>query len=81
MIVGIRDMFDSVSDYVHSRVSSDGALWILAMDALFLIPLAFAMFFYPLEALLTLAAVLLLTAVAVEAVHVKQTRHFGWRRH
>ena len=81
MIVGMHDMMDSVSGYWHSRVSSEGALWIIAMDALFLIPLIFAVFFYPLEVLLAVAALLLLTAVAVEAVHVKRTHHFGWRRH
>ena len=81
MIVGIHHMVDSLSRYWRSRVSSDGALWILAMDGLCLIPLVFAMFFYPLEVLLAVAALLLLTAVAIEAVQVKRTHHFGWRRH
>jgi hypothetical protein len=81
MIVGMHDMIGSVSHYVESRVSSDGALWILMMDGLFLIPLVFAAFFYPWQVLGAVIAVALVSAVLIEAVHVARTHRFGWRRH
>ena len=80
MIVGMYDMLGAVSRYWESRVSSDGALWIVMMDGLFLIPLVFAAFFYPWPVLIGVVAVLLVTAILIEAVHVARTHEFGWRR-
>ena len=80
MIVGLHDMLGSVSRYWESRVSSDGALWIVMMDALFLIPLVFAAFFYPAQVLAWIGGVLLVTLILIEAVHVARTHRFGWRR-
>jgi hypothetical protein len=79
MIVGMNDMLGSVTHYWDSRVSSDGALWILMMDALFLIPLVFAAFFYPGQVVLWVVGVVVVSAVAIEVLHVARTHHFGWR--
>ena len=80
MIVGMHDMLGSVSRYWESRVSSEGALWIVMMDGLFLIPLVFAAFFYPRAVLIWIGAVLLATAILIEAVHVVRTHRVGWRQ-
>ena len=80
MIVGMHDMLDSIARYWESRVSTDGALWILMMDGLFLIPLVFSVFFYPYAGLVAIGALLLVTAALIEGVHVARTRHFGWSR-
>jgi len=81
MIVGMHDMLDGLSRYWRERVSAEGALWIVMMDGLFLIPLIFAVFFYPRPVMLAIGGVLLLTAVLIEAVHVARTHHVGWHRH
>jgi hypothetical protein len=80
MIVGMHDLLDGVSHYWSERVSADGALWILMMDGLFLIPLVFAVFFYPGPVLLATGGVLLLSLLLIEGVHVVRTHHVGWRR-
>ena len=77
----MHDMLGSISHYWESRVSSDGALWILMMDGLFLIPLVFAAFFYPRQVMVSVGAIVLLSAALIEAVHVARTHHFGWRQH
>ena len=81
MILGMHNMLDSMSSYWRTRVSSDGALWILMMDALFLIPRVFAVFFYPKPLLAMIAGVLLVSGVLIEGVHVARTHHLGWRKH
>lgn len=81
MILGMHNVLDGLSHYWRERVSADGALWILMMDGLFLIPLVFAAFFYPRPVLLAVGGVLLFSALLIEGVHVVRTRHVGWRRH
>lgn len=84
MIVGVHNMLDALSRYWHERVSSDGALWIVFLDGLLLIPLIFAVFFYPKIVLIGVGAVLLLTLAAWELVHYYHTHHVmpdRWYRH
>jgi hypothetical protein len=72
MIVGLHNVVDAVGRYRDEISSSDGGLWILAMDGLLLIPLAMAAFFYPmvaLEAILGVAALSVLGMVLVRAHH------------
>jgi hypothetical protein len=81
MILGMHDMLDAMAHYWETRVSSEGALWIVMMDGLFLIPLIFALFFYPRTVLLGVGAVVLLSLVLLEIVHVARTHRLGgWRR-
>jgi hypothetical protein len=78
MIIGMHDMLESMARYWQSRVSTEGALWILMMDGLFLIPAIFAVFFYPKPMLVAIGGFLVVSAILIEAVHVARTRHFGW---
>jgi uncharacterized membrane protein HdeD (DUF308 family) len=58
--------------------NSDGAWWILALDGILLIPLMFAVFFYPMAVLLAVAAAAILTVgvlVCLRAVQSHRHRH------
>ena len=56
------------------RVSYEGGLTLVWMDGLLLIPLVMAAFFYPVQALLSAGALLLVTFVIYEGVVL-------WKRH
>jgi len=56
------------------RVSYEGGLSLLWMDGLLLIPLMMAAFFYPVGALITAGALLVVTFLVYEGVVV-------WKRH
>ena len=55
-------------------INVNGACWILALDAILLIPLMFAVFFYPVAVLTGVAIVAVLTLAAFGAVRVVQAR-------
>jgi hypothetical protein len=61
--------------YWDDRVSYEGGMSLLYMDGLLLIPLAMAAFFYPLEALIGVGAVLLLSVAAYEGYVLWRRRH------
>ena len=61
--------------YWDERVSYEGGLALLWMDGLLLIPLIMAAFFYPLEALIAVGAVLLISLLAYEGYVVWRKRH------
>jgi hypothetical protein len=63
MILGVHNMVDAVAHYWNDHLTSDGALWILGLDAILLIPLMFAVFFYPVPVAIGVGAALLLAAV------------------
>lgn len=70
----IRALLHSVGDLINS----DGAWWILALDGVLFIPLAFAVFFFPIPVLIGVGAALVLTVAALavmRAVHTYQHRH------
>jgi hypothetical protein len=72
MIVGLHNFVDAFGRLKEEVVSSDGGLWILAMDGLLLIPLFMAAFFYPivaLEALVAIGVVSIVGMVLVRAYH------------
>jgi hypothetical protein len=56
-------------------VSYDGGMSLLMIDGLLLIPLIFAAFFYPLQVLAGVGAVLVLTIAAYECVALWRKRH------
>ena len=58
-------------------VSYDGGLSLLWIDALLLVPLIMAAFFYPVEALLTAGALLLTTFAIYEGVVVWKRYHLS----
>jgi hypothetical protein len=57
-------------EIIHSAddlISNDGAWWILGLNGILLIPAIFAVFFYPVEVLTTVAGLVALTVVALFA--------------
>jgi hypothetical protein len=61
--------------YWDGLVSYDGGVAILMMDALLLIPLIMAAFFYPVEVAIAVGVLLLVTAVAYESYVFWRRRH------
>jgi hypothetical protein len=55
--------------------NTNGAGWILVLDAILLIPLLFAMFFYPMAALAGVAAIVVVTIVPLLVMRVIHARH------
>ena len=78
MVVSLREMFRGMFHYWDEHISADGAWWILALDAVLLIPLMFAVFFYPRGVLIAVGLALLLTLGALglrRAVYSRHHRH------
>ena len=68
----IRAILHSADDLFNSN----GAFWILALDGLLLIPLIFAVFFYPVGVLLGIGIVAALSLAALLVARAVQTnRH------
>ena len=63
MILGVHNMVDALTHYGDEHLSSDGAWWILGLDAILLIPAMFAVFFFPLAVAIGTGAVLVMAAV------------------
>ena len=61
--------------YLGDLVSTEGGLSLLLMDALLLVPLIMAAFFYPLAALIFAAGVAVVTFAAYEG-YVIWSRHY-----
>jgi len=55
-------------------VSYDGGMSLLLMDGLLLVPLIMAAFFYPIQVLIGVGALLVVTLIAYECVAL-------WRKH
>ena len=60
--------------YWDEMVSYDGGMSLLMLNGLLLVPLIFAAFFYPVQVLLLVGALLLVSVAAYEGVHI-------WRKH
>ena len=79
MIFGLHNMTDPVTQYVKEHVTGDGGASILLLDGILLIPLIFAVFFYPVAILTALAVVVVLLVGFVglsRAMH-RHRRHVG----
>lgn len=61
--------------FLDDLVSTEGGLWILMTDALLLVPLVMAAFFYPMEALAVAGALLLVTFLSYEGYVIWKRRH------
>ena len=68
-------MLARLRQYVDERVSYEGGMALLWMDGLLLIPLIMAAFFYPLEALAAVGAVLVVSLMAYEGYLLWRKRH------
>lgn len=62
----IRALLHSADDLFNS----DGAWWILALDSILLIPVIFAVFFYPMAVLIGVGAALVLTVAVMALVRL-----------
>ena len=60
--------------YWDDLVSYDGGMSLLMMDGLLLVPLVMAAFFYPVQVLMAVGALFILSLVVYEGVHI-------WRKH
>lgn len=67
-------MFTLLRRYWKEMVSYDGGMSLLLMDALLLVPLIMAAFFYPIQVLVGVGVALLVALAAFEGVAL-------WRRH
>ena len=81
MILGLHNMIESVEHYWKDHVSADGGLSLLGLDGILLIPVVFAVFFYPMAMLIAIGSVLVLMLVAYEIVHFSRTHHTHWFWH
>ena len=81
MIFGFHNMVESVGRYWQTHISSDGGLAILGLDGILLIPIIFAVFFYPMATLIAVGSVLLLVLAGYEIVHFSKTHHTHWFWH
>jgi len=61
--------------YLDDLVSTEGGMWILMTDALLLVPLVMAAFFYPMAALAVFGALLLVTFLGYEGYVIWKRRH------
>ena len=59
----------------QDNVSYEGGLWLIWMDGLLLIPFVMAAFFYPVQALLAAAALLLVSFAVYESCVIWKRRH------
>jgi hypothetical protein len=67
-------VFTLLRRYWSEMVSYEGGISLLYIDGLILIPVIFAAFFYPIQVLVGVGAVLVLTIAAYECVVL-------WRKH
>jgi hypothetical protein len=61
--------------YWDDLISYDGGMSLLMMDGLLLIPLVFAAFFYPVQVLFLVGALLVVSVAVYEGVHQWKKRH------
>ena len=82
MILGLHNMVDGVEHYWNDHISADGGLSLLGLDGILLIPVAFAVFFYPVMMLTAIGAVLALMLAAYEIVRFSRAHqaHWFWHR-
>ncbi len=77
MILGVHNMVDALSHYTKEHITADGSLWILGLDGILLIPVIFAVFFYPVAMLIGIGSVVALAAIYMVLLHTIQ----GHRHH
>ena len=81
MILGLHHMTEALGHHWQERISADGGLWILALDGILLIPVIFAVFFYPMAVAIGVGVMRVLRAVGWEIRHIARTYHAQWFWH
>jgi hypothetical protein len=74
-VLTLREMLQGLFHYWDEHISKDGAWWILALDSVLLIPLIFAVFFYPMAVVAIVAGAALLTVGAMGLRRMFHARH------
>ena len=79
MILGVHNMVDALSHYTKEHITADGSLWILGLDGILLIPVIFAVFFYPVAMLIGIGAAMALAVLYLGLLNVvhKHRQHVG----
>jgi hypothetical protein len=67
----LHALLHSADDFFNA----DGAWWILALDGILLIPVVFAVFFFPMAMFIALGAAALLTIGVLVLMRVAHARH------
>ncbi len=81
MILGLHNMVEGVEHYWTDHISADKDLSLLGLDGILLIPVVFAIFFYPMAMLVGIGSVLLLMLAAYEIVRFSRTHQHHWFWH
>ncbi len=68
MILGFHDMAEALEGYWRANISSDGGLALVGLNGILLIPIIFAMFFYPVAMLIGIGVALALAVVGYEVI-------------
>lgn len=74
-VLGLGEMLHGLFQFWDEHISKDGAWWILALDSVLLIPLMFAVFFYPMAVVAIVAGAAALTLGAIGLRRVFHARH------
>jgi hypothetical protein len=61
--------------YLDGFFNTDGGMWLVLIDGLFFIPIMFAAFFYPWQALLAAVALLVASFAGLKLWQVWEQRH------
>jgi hypothetical protein len=81
MILGLHNMVESVEQYWEDHISADGGLSIVGLDGILLIPVIFAVFFYPWATMIAVGSVALVCFAIYEIFHFAKTHETHWFFH
>jgi hypothetical protein len=72
MILGVHNMVDAISHYAKEHLTLDGSEWILGLDGILLIPVIFAVFFFPMVVLIGVSAAVVLAVAYFGLLRIAQ---------
>ena len=61
--------------YIDDLVSTEGGLWLIMMNALLVVPLIMAAFFYPIPVLMLTVVIILASVIGYEGYVIWRRRH------
>jgi hypothetical protein len=74
-VLGLGEMLRGLFHFWDEHISKDGAWWILALDSMLLIPLIFAVFFFPMAVIVIVGSVAALTLGFMALRRLVHVRH------
>jgi polyisoprenoid-binding protein YceI len=75
VVVGVRDFLNAFLHYTEAVTSGEGGLWLVTLNALLLLPIAMAAFFFPLPTLIGAGVALLASLTALVGARALHRRH------